>query len=95
MHLRPQGPLTRAAHAPDSSVRTDHSGGAVHGGDLREHRHDVEFTKLTLHDTYLAMVQEGWAAAERKVRLLRLAMTSLALAGVTLAVGIALGGGHG
>lgn len=65
-------------------------------GNLRRYlRADTEFTKLTLHDTYLSMVQEGWEAAQRKVFLLRLAMGSLALAGVTLAVGIVLGGGHG
>lgn len=69
---------------------------ALQVGNLRRYLHaEAEFTKLTLHDTYLAMVQEGWEAAQRKVRLLRLAMASLALAGVTLAVGIVLGGGHG
>jgi hypothetical protein len=69
---------------------------ALEVGSLRRYlRADVEFTKLTLHDTYLAMVQEGWRAAQRKVLLLRLAMATLALAGATLAVGIAFGGGHG
>jgi hypothetical protein len=64
-------------------------------GALRAYlRADVDFTKLTLHDTYISMVVEGWTASQTKVRLLRAAMTSLAVAGLTLASGIALGGGH-
>jgi hypothetical protein len=69
---------------------------ALEVGELRAYlRAEAEFTKLTLHDTYLAMVREGWSASQAKVRMLRAAMTSLALAGATLASGIALGGAHG
>lgn len=55
-------------------------------------RADVEFTMLTLHDTYVVMIQQGSATLSRKVQLVKAAMALLAVAGATLAVAIAIGG---
>lgn len=57
---------------------------------------EEEFTKLTLHDTYLEMLDQAADVLTLKARLLKSAMTLLAAAGLTLALGIALSGGpHG
>ena len=55
---------------------------------------EMPFTKLTLHDTYLEMIEEGSSAIHAKARLLKLAMGLLGAGGAILAIGVALGGGH-
>ena len=66
---------------------------ALEAAAMREYlRADVEFTKLTLHDTYVVMVQQGSATLSRKVQFLKAAIALLAVAASTLAVAIATGG---
>jgi hypothetical protein len=65
-------------------------------GELRAYlRADLDFTKLRLHDTQLAMIQTGSSELKRKARLLKLSVLLLGAAAVTLAAGIIVGGHHG
>ena len=62
---------------------------------LRDYlRSEVDFTKLTLHDTYIVMIREASVTLARKTLLLRCAMAFLAAAGATLALALVTGGGH-
>ena len=63
---------------------------------LREYmRADEEFTKLRLHDSQLEMVSRGTLVLRRKALLLKLAVVSLGVGTVTIALGIILGGHDG
>lgn len=63
---------------------------------LREYmRADEEFTKLRLHDSQLEMVSQGTLVLHRKALLLKLAVVSLGVGAVTIALGIIVGGHHG
>lgn len=65
-------------------------------GELRAYlRADVDFTRLRLHDTQLAMIQTGSSELEHKARLLRLSVLLLGAGAVILAAGIIVGGHHG
>lgn len=59
---------------------------------LRSHMMaESEFTKLTLHDTYLDMIKEASVVLSQKSRLLKAAMALLALAAATLAISLGTG----
>ena len=69
---------------------------AVNVVELRAYlRAEPDFTKLTLHDTYLDMVSRASVTLEAKVRWLKVAMALMAAGGVTLALGSIVRGVHG
>jgi hypothetical protein len=58
-------------------------------------RADEQFTKLTLHDTEIEMIQQGADLLHRKSLLVKWSVVLLGVGAVTLATGIIVGGHYG